>query len=160
MTFPAVMIVLSLAELAIVHMLVPWAWLRLAMLVLTVWGVLFLLGYFASRIVHPHFITDEVLHLRWGLQTVLTTPLTNVATVARHINHAHTQPGIDGDRLILTQFQSTNVLIPFTDPVAASAPVPRKHLPADFYAAEVQLYVDDPDALLRALRPLPGEVTK
>lgn len=160
MTFPAVMIVLSLVELVIVHMLVPWAWLRLVMLVLTVWGVLFILGYFASRIVYPHFITDEVLHLRWGLQAVLTTPLTNVATVAPHVNHAHTQPGIDGDRLILTQFQSTNVLIRFTDPVAASAPVSRKHLPADFHATEVQLYVDNPDALLRALRPLPDEVTK
>lgn len=160
MTFPAVMIGVSLVELVIVHILVRWPWLQLVMLVVTAWGVLFILGYFASRIVYPHFITDGTLHLRWGHQTVLTTPLANVTAVAPHVNHAHAQPGIESERLILTQFQSTNVLIRFADPVAASAPVSRKHLPTDFHATEVQLHVDDPEALLRAFRSLPDEVTK
>lgn len=160
MAFPAVMIGVSIVELVIAHLLVPWVWLRLVMLVLTVWGVLFVCGYFASRIVHPHLVTDETLQLRWGRHVVLTTPLTNVVAVTAHVNHAHTQPVIEGGRLVLTQFQSTNVLVRFADPVAASAPVPRKHLPADFRATEVQLYVDAPEALLRTFRPSPSAVTR
>lgn len=55
---------------------------------------------------------------------MLSTPLTNIAAVARHANHAHTQPQIEGERLILTQAQSTNVLVRFAEPVAAEAPAP------------------------------------
>lgn len=157
MTFPAVMIALSLVELIIVHILVPWQWLRIVLLILTIWGVLFILGFFAARIVHPHYLTDDALHLRWGHQAVLTTSLTNVLTAAPHANHAHTQPHAEGDRLILTQFQSTNVLIRFAVPVEAAAPVAKKQRPSDFHASEVQLYVDDPEALLHALTPLPTE---
>ncbi|MGO1435664.1 MAG: hypothetical protein ACTHV4_08765 [Canibacter sp.] len=159
MTFPAVMIAVSLAELVIVHMLVPWEWLQIVLLVLTVWGVLFFLGYFATRVVHPHFVTNEALHLRWGHPTVLSTPLTNIASVTPHTSHAHTQPEVQDERLILTQSQSTNVRIRFSEPVATAAPVSKKNRPADFHAREVQLYVDDPEGFLQALRPLPDEVT-
>lgn len=159
MTFPLVMVVLSLAELVIVHILVPWDWLRIVLLILTIWGVLFILGFFATRIVHPHFITNEALHVRWGYSTVLATPLTNIVSATPHVNHAHTQPHVEDERLILTQFQSTNVLIRFVEPVAAAAPVSKKKKPADFQATEVQLYVDDPDAFLQTLQPLLDEVT-
>lgn len=157
MTFPLVMVALSLVELVVVHILVPWHWLRIVLLVLTVWGVLFILGFFASRIVHPHFIANGALTLRWGQQTVLTAPRSHIASAAAHTNHVHTQPHIDGETLTLTQFQSTNVLIRFTEPLPAAAPLAKKHLPPDFHALEVQLYVDDPGGLLHALEPEPEE---
>lgn len=106
---------------------------------------------------HPHVVTDDHLRLRWGHLIVLSSPLTNIAAVARHANHAHTQPQIEGERLILTQAQSTNVLVRFAEPVAAEAPVPKESKPADFHAQEVHLYVADPDGLLHALRPLTDE---
>lgn len=158
MTFPAVMIALSLVELLIVHVLVPWQWLQIVLLILTVWGVSFLLGFFATRVAHPHFVTADALHLRWGHQTVLATPLTNIVSAAPHATHEHTQPHAEGEQLILTQFQSTNVLIRFAEPVAAVAPVSKKLLAVDFHTSEVQLYVDDPDAFLQALRPVPDTV--
>lgn len=158
MTLPAVMIALSLAELVIVHILVPWPWLRMVLLILTIWGVLLILGFFAARIVHPHYLTDETLHLRWGHQAVLATALANVVTAAPHANHAHTQPHVEGGRLILTQFQGTNVLLRFAVPVETAAPVAKKHLPSNFHASEVQLYVDDPEALLHALTPFATEM--
>lgn len=151
-TIPAVMIALSLAELVIVHLLVPWEWLRIVLLVLSLWGVLFLLGSFATRVVHPHFVHGEALHVRWGHPMILTTPLANIASVALHVNHADTQPRLAGDRLILTQFQSPNLRICFSEPVAAAPPVTRKNLPADVRVREVQLYADDPQAFMLALR--------
>lgn len=159
LTFAVVMVVVSVVELVVVHVLVPWAWLRIVLLVLTAWGVLFVFGFFATRIVRPHFITEGMLHLRWGHQAVLTTPLSNIVSAARLTNHSHTHPHIEGGRLILTQFQSTNLLIRFDVPVAAAAPVSKKHLPAGFRASEVQLYVDDPDGFLHVLSQFPNVVT-
>lgn len=66
LTFPTAIVVVSTIELGVVHLLVPWTWLRIVLLVLSVWGVLFIFGLFATRIVHPHIVTDESLQLRWG----------------------------------------------------------------------------------------------
>lgn len=159
MAVPVAFGVASLVEIVVVHLLVPWQWLRIVLLVISVWGVLFIAGFFASRVVHPHLVGDRGLQLRWGQRTVLTTPLANVSSVARHANHTHTHPHAEGDRLVLTQFQSTNVVVYLAEAVAADAPVPTKERPADFRVTEVQLHVDDPEAFVRALTPTPDEVT-
>ncbi|UFU07312.1 hypothetical protein [Ruania halotolerans] len=159
MTFPAVMIAVSLVELVVVHFLVPWPWLQIVLIILTIWSVLFVLGHLASRVVHPHFVKEGALHLRWGHSTVLVTPLTNILVAKQHANHAHTQPHIDDEQLILTAFQSTNVLIKFSEPVRAAAPIPPRHLPADFHASEVQLHIDEPDSFLAALGHVPDSTT-
>jgi hypothetical protein len=151
--------VVSLVELVVVHLLVPWQWLRIILLILSIWGVLFVAGFFAARVVHPHIVTGGSLHLRWGHATVLTTSLANVSSVVRHTNHAHTQPHVDGDRLILTQFQSTNVALRFAEAVPTDAPVPKKDRPGDAHVTEVQLYVDDPGAFLQTLAPLTDGAT-
>ena len=150
MAFPVAIVVASLVELGVVHVLVPWTWLQILLLVLTIWGILLVLGPFASRAVHPHLVTSEALELRWGHRSVLSTPLTNLRSVEPLLDHAPTQPAADGTRLILTQFQSTNVRIVFVEPVASSPPVPRRHLPPGFRAAEAALYVDDPTAFIAA----------
>ena len=154
MTIPAVMTAVSLVEVAIVHILIPWTWLQMVLLLLSAWGVLFMLGYFATRVVNPHYVTDGSLHLRWGHQAVLSTPLSNVAVVTSRTDHSHNSPRIDDDRLILAGIQGTNVLIQFTEPVSANAPVSARHRREDFRTARVHLYVDDPDEFLRTLRPL------
>lgn len=155
MTLPLILVALSVGELAVVHVIVPWTWLRITLLVLTVWGMLFIGGFFAHRVVYPHFIAGDTLHLRWGRQTVLITDVSNIASATLQVNYAHTQPHAEGTRLILTQLQSTNVLIRFAEPVAAAAPVSKKTLPADFHATEVELYLDDPDSFLRLVRSTP-----
>lgn len=132
MTVPAAIVLVSLVELVVVHLLVPWQWLRIVLLIFSIWGVLFVAGFFAGRIVNSHLVSHDDLTLRWGLQTVLATPLSNVVSASRHANHAATQPDVEGNRLILTQFQSTNV---------------------------VQLFVDDPEAFLHAVTPAQDEVS-
>lgn len=153
MTFPAVILVLSAVELVIVHLIVPWLWLQIVLLILTIWGVLFMAGFFADRIVHPHYVTGDALHLRWGRRTVLVAPLANVSAADSHRSHAYTQPHAEGELLVLTQFQSTNVRVQLGSPVAAAAPVARKLRPADFRAVELLLCVDDPAGFISALQP-------
>lgn len=155
MTLPLVLIVLSAVELVVVHFLVPWDWLRLLLLILTIWGVLFMLGVLALRVVHPHLVHEGRLHLRWGRDSVLATPLVNIRRAVRLVNHAHTQPEIIGQRLVLTAFQSTNVLILFAEPVVAVAPVSKRRRPPGFRAVEAQLYVDRPDDFVEALNRSP-----
>lgn len=162
LVMPAVLLVLCMGELLVVHLVVPWQWLRLVLLVLTVWGTLFILGFFASRAVNPHFISAGALHLRWGHKKVLTTPLTNILSAQRHTNHTHVQPFAQGERMVLTQFRGANVRLRLEEPVEAHPPLSKKDAIAGFKASEVQLYVDDPDALLTALGALEtraGEVS-
>lgn len=152
MTFPIIMVALSLVELVVVHLLVPWPWLRIVLLVLTVWGVVFMLGYLATRVVNPHLVSADALTLRWGHHAVLTTPMANVASAQRHTDYAHTEPHAERDRLVLTQFQPVNVRVVLTEAVAVDPPVARRRRPADFRARELLLSVDDPDAFVRAVR--------
>ncbi|MDN5684531.1 hypothetical protein [Corynebacterium glyciniphilum] len=159
MAVPAAIVMVSLVELVVVHLLVPWQWLRIVLLIFSIWGVLFVAGFFAARIVNPHLVSHDDLTLRWGLQTVLATPLSNVVSASRHANHAATQPDVEGNRLILTQFQSTNVVLRFAQPVATDAPVSKKHRPVDVRVTEVQLFVDDPEAFLHAVTPAQDEVS-
>lgn len=158
MAVPVAIVTVSLVELVAVHLLVPWQWLRIVLLISSIWGALFVAGLFAARIVNPHLVSHGDLTLRWGLQTVLSTPLSNVVSAGRHANHAATQPDVGGNRLILTQFQSTNVMLRFAEPVVADAPVPKKHRPVDVRVTEVQLFVDDPRAFLRAVASARDEV--
>lgn len=158
MAVPMVLLILSAFEIVVVHLLLPWHWLRLSLLVLTLWGMLFLLGYLASRVTHPHVINDGSLNLRWGHIQVLNTPVTNIVTAEHRMNYTYSQPHVEESRLILTSFQSTNTLIRFAEPVRAVAPVAKKHLPADFHASEVLLYLEDPKAFIDALSPIPDAV--
>ncbi|MDP9476243.1 MAG: hypothetical protein M3R38_11285 [Actinomycetota bacterium] len=45
-------------------MLVPWAWMRWALLVLSAYSVFWLLGLYASRITLPHHLEVDGLLLR------------------------------------------------------------------------------------------------
>jgi len=151
MAIPLVFIGLSLVELVVVHLMVPWVWMRVVLLVLTVWGVVFLLGYLASRIVHPHAVTPDELQLRWGLTRVLTVARADIVDVAVHLDHSRTQPELDGELLVLTAFQSANVRVRFAAPIPADPPVARKQRTANVRVREVRLYVDEPEAFVVAL---------
>lgn len=151
LSIPAALVAVSLVEIAVVHVLVPIPWLKIVLLVFSIWGVLVLVGFFAVRVTHPHYILDSTLYLRWNHSTVLCTPLRNILYAGAHSEHAYTYPQILDSTLILTNFQSTNVRLRFHEPVPAEAPVSRRQKVDDFHATEVLLHVDEPQSLLSAL---------
>jgi hypothetical protein len=53
-------------EALVVHLLLPWAWLRWTVLALEVYGAFWLLGYYASLRVLPHQLEADGLRLRYG----------------------------------------------------------------------------------------------
>ena len=158
LAFPLAIVILCLIELTAVHLVVPWIWFQLALAAITLWGILFVCGYLASRAVHPHTVADGILTLRWGVQTVLMTPTSQVLEATEHMDHRYAHPRVEDRVLILTQFQSANVRVRFTSPVRASLTGLGKKQPSEFSSLEVRLYVDHPRAFVATLTQSWGEV--
>ncbi|WP_150119330.1 hypothetical protein [Enteractinococcus helveticum] len=150
MSVPIVMTVLTVLEAALMHLLVPWAWVRIVLLVVAIYALVLVLGVLASRVVNPHLVGGERLILKWGHKTVLDIPLSNVETITAVSNHTFTQPAAENDRMVLTSLTSTNVRITLMEPVQAFPPVSKRRLPSGFAAREVLLYVADPNGFVRA----------
>lgn len=74
-------IVACAVEVVVVDLIIWESW-RLPLLVVGVWGVLWMLGMAGSYRTRPHLLTGDTFVLRGGLRTTITVPLDAVATVA------------------------------------------------------------------------------
>lgn len=73
----------SAAEIPLVHVLVPWETVRLALLAVSVWGLAWMVGMLASLKAYPH-LTDEVgIRVRHGKRADVRIPWSAVASVTR-----------------------------------------------------------------------------
>lgn len=75
-------ILASAAELPLVHVLVPWDGVRIALLVVGVWGLVWMVGLLASLYVYPHLLGPDRLRVRYGASHDIALPWDAVATVA------------------------------------------------------------------------------
>ena len=71
----------SAVEIPIAHVLVPWHGLRLALLVVGVWGLLWMIGLLAGLRSYPHLLQADVLRVRNGAMHDIAVPLVDIATV-------------------------------------------------------------------------------
>jgi hypothetical protein len=124
---------------------------RLPLLVLGGWGVLWMMGMLAAHRVRPHLLTDDRIRIRSGARTVVDVPLADVAS-ARSTEHE--LPGVvkslhhDGDLVLAGVSSRTNVELRLTR---------RTHLhtsQGSLAAERVGLWVDDPRAVVRLLNDL------
>lgn len=74
----------SAAELPLVHVLVPWEGVRIALLAVGVWGLVWMIGLLASLKVYPHLIGDDALRVRHGASVDIAVPWTDISSVAVH----------------------------------------------------------------------------
>lgn len=148
---PIALGVVTVIEAAAIHLLIPWTWLRILLLIASIYALILISGIFAARAANPHLVSPQSLTLKWGHRTVLKTPRSNIAKVQQLSNHQYTEPAVDGSLVVLTSFTSTNVRIMLDEPVPAHPPVPKKKLPRDFAATEVDLYVANPQDFVRSL---------
>lgn len=114
---------------------------RLPLLVVGVWGVLWMLGMLASYRVRPHLITETALRVRNGALTWVDVPLSCIAG-AQSIEHE--LPGIvkavhqDDDLLLVGVSSRTNLELK----LAGSTLLRTSR--GDVTASRVGLWVDDP----------------
>ena len=64
----------SALELPVVHLLIPWEAAKLALLIVGVWGLLWMVGYLASMRVFRHLLDDEGMRIRYGAHVDLRIP--------------------------------------------------------------------------------------
>jgi hypothetical protein len=74
-------IFVSLIELPVVHVLLPWETVRLVAVVLGVWGLLWMVGFLASMKVFPRLLDDDGLRVRNGTSVDIRVPWDAVASV-------------------------------------------------------------------------------
>jgi hypothetical protein len=137
-------IFVSALELPVVHLLIPWQPVKLAVLVLSVWGLLWMLGYLASMRVFRHLLDDDGLRVRYGTTVDLGIPWAAVAgvTAKRGRFDARTLQVEDGVAHVPV-LKQTRVSVALERPIAVDAA-------GD--VSEVRFYVDDPRGFVVAAR--------
>ncbi|QAY62436.1 hypothetical protein ET495_03265 [Xylanimonas allomyrinae] len=151
MSVPVAMLAITLVEVLIIHLVVPWPWLQIALLIAALYTLILAFGVLASRVANPHLVGDGLLVLKRGNRTVVSTAISHIEDVGRVNDFRYTQPRVDGDVVVLTNLTGTDVRIKFAKPVEALPPVSKKVLPSAYTAREVKLYVAVPDKFVQAL---------
>ena len=143
----------SAVEVPLVHVLIPWDTVRIIALAVSVWGLLWMVGFLASLTVHPHLLGESELRIRHGATLSLAVPLESVAAVTtkqqdlpssvRTLQPRETEDGVDLRIGVSGQVNVHAVLAaPLTVPTAKG----------DLRVTELSFWADDPRALVAAVR--------
>jgi hypothetical protein len=141
----AVFIFLSLIELPVVHLLLPWETVRLVVLILSVWGLLWMLGYLAGVKVYPHLLDADGLRLRYGPAVDIRIPAGAIASVTARRGsvatgqHVH----VEGTVLHVAVVKQTRVQVVLREPTPIAG---REGV------TEVRFYADDARGLVTRAR--------
>jgi hypothetical protein len=112
---------LTVLEIAVVEVIVPWPLLRWILLVVGVYGLLTMAGFVAANRTRPHILTGDTLRLRCGRLADIAVPLDRIATVSTGLRSAGYGPIIEGGTLVLGIAGSTNAAIILVESVPARA---------------------------------------
>lgn len=128
---------------------------RLPLLVIGVWGVVWMLGLLATHLVRPHTVGPEGARVRDGMDVDLDLPWEAVHAVGRRPQtHERKPPRVieeDGEHvLVVAVLNETNLQITLEQPRALRAPgLPREEWPR---VRRVRFWADDPRAYLDEVR--------
>jgi hypothetical protein len=133
----------SCVEAVVLHRVLPWERLRLVADLMSLWGVVWMLGYAATLATRPHVVTGESLVARAGAQAAVVLPWDQVASVTRKERSLDRGRAvqIEGSVLSLVVSSRTNVDVRLTEPITFHGSL----------IGEVRLLCDDPEALLTHL---------
>lgn len=152
----------SAVEIPVVHLLIPWDGVRVALLVLGVWGLLWMVGLLASLSVYPHLFGTQTLHVRHGASHHLTVPWDAVASVT------HTERSVDSSVWTLQPRETQRgvdlqVAVSGLVNVHAQLRAPTRVPTAkgELEISELSFFADDPrEAVARARRLLRGAASR
>lgn len=147
-----VFIVVSAIEIPVIHLVVPWEGLRLALDALGVYGLLWMFGLLASLRVYPHIVADPGLRVRNGFSLDVTIAWDDIDTIRSRgrdlpgptvqVDHAEA-----GTVLKIGMMRQTNIDVTLRRPV--SVPVAKTNGEP---VSELRFYADDANALIAAAR--------
>lgn len=139
-------------EVAFWELLVPWAWLRWVLLVLSVYSVLWLLGVYASRVTLPHRVEEDGIRLRQGLFAEAFVPYAQIANVERKRRRSPRdgdglQGSPDGDAAYLAINGSVDLALALKSPLTVRGFFKDRGPVRNIHAA-----ADEPGKMVREIR--------
>ncbi|WP_426511305.1 PH domain-containing protein [Dactylosporangium sp. McL0621] len=141
-------VIVSAVETVAVHLILPWPVVRLVVDVLSVYGLLWMLGIVASYRVYPHLVDEAGIRVRHSLFADIAIPGAAVAEVRarRRLLAGSAMLQVEehaaGRTLSVPVSGQTNVEVVLREPTPLGTP--------DGPVTEVRLYADDVDAFLTA----------
>jgi hypothetical protein len=156
----ALWIFASVAELPLLHVLIPWHAVRLVALALGVWTVVWMLGALAGLRVYPHLLTGQGLRIRNGALTEVLVPWDAIRSARKvdldlpsTIRTLQPEETPEGTHLRIGVSGRANVTVDLAAPLAVR-PGGRR-APASTVVA-LSFWVDEPRDVVRLLRERAG----
>lgn len=143
-------IVVSAVELVVVDVLVHrWPLVRIPLLVVGVWGLLWMSGLLAAMVTRPHAVGPDGIRARYATDVDVELPWDAIDAVVRRVHTREEKaprlaPG--DDVLQLWMQDRTNVDVDLDRPVQVRLPE------GTAAVRRISLYADDPTAFLAAVR--------
>jgi hypothetical protein len=141
-------IYVSAVELAAVHFLLPWAKIRLVVDVLSLWGLLWMVGFMATLRVYPHLVSDSGLRIRRGTSVDIVVPLDAIASVAVRERIRDKSRAVQIDRGDLGTIVNVVIANRTNVDVALSRPLTLPGVANGEPVTAVRFYTDDPRGLV------------
>ncbi|GAA0718179.1 PH domain-containing protein [Dactylosporangium roseum] len=139
-------IIVSAVETVAFHLILPWPVVRLAVDLLSVYGLVWMFGILAAYKVHLHVVDDRGIRLRHGFFIDVLIPWADIAAVrpGRKFLAGSGTVQVEHDTVHIVVSGQTNMEIELRRPVAVSL---KK---VDGPVRRVRFYADDPEALAQA----------
>jgi hypothetical protein len=148
-----VFIAVSTVELVVLDLIVRrWAHIRIPVLILSLWGLIYMFGLLFGMLTRPHAIGPDGIRARYGTEIDIPLPWDIIESVTRR---KHTilnkQPKITVDEdgqatLHLRMQQETNIEVVLKDATGVRLPQGLETI------KKVTLYADDPKAFMNEVR--------
>ncbi|MFG2037522.1 hypothetical protein [Dactylosporangium sp. NPDC048998] len=142
------MTAVSVVELFVVEVVVPWPAARWALLILGAYGLLWVAAFLAATVSRPHTVTDDAVRLRFAVFHDIEVPLRHLEDARRALRGSHRRTvEVDGEELSVSVLGTTNVLLLLSEPSEVDLGRPGRHR-----ISRIRLYADDPPHALELLR--------
>jgi len=157
LTVLLIFIGLSAIEIPIIDLIVHrWPVVRIAFLILGIWGVTWMVGFLCSFFMKPHTVGPQGIQVREGLEIDIPLSWDDIASVER--SHRVDEPksprytDTDAGRLLSIRMQNeTNVEITLDRPTVVRLPG-RAPKGGEQEVTAVRLWTDDVDGFMDAVR--------
>lgn len=152
-----VFIVLSAVEIAIIDLIVhQWLWLRIPLLIIGIWGLVWMIGFLCAHFMRPHTVGTEGIRVRDGLDMDVHVTWDDVYSVElKSRNHEPKTPSViddqDGRSLVMDVTDQTNIEVVLERPTTVTLPgLPPKG--GEQVIDRIHLWTDEPQGFLDAVR--------
>lgn len=142
----------SAIEVPAAHLLLPWEHVRGILLILGIWGLLWMVGYLASLKTYPHVIGDDGLRIRCGYRYDITIPWSAITSVTHHRRDLpsnrtiHRTESDDGTVLQIGINSQTTIDVELVEALTVRLPSGPETV------AAIRCYADEPAALVTAAK--------